>query len=173
MKVVKILIGACDIIMNTILILIVLVVGLFIYAEINEADYRFYERIVGDWYWDNEFYRVIHSENACFAVEPRVIDYSYDGKYIIVAQKPKSNYTLSDEFKYGHDSVYYWIFDASDSITKRNHPFKPGPYLYKEFIDKKKELGITVGFNRAIYPEQDPLCKKKVGDSIIIVSKFY
>lgn len=60
MKLVKILIKICDVIMNTILILFILLNSIMIYAIYDDLNYDIYEEIGAGWIWRNEWYRIFH-----------------------------------------------------------------------------------------------------------------
>lgn len=76
-------------------------------------------------------------------IPPRVIDYVYDKRYILVKQKPKlpleQIYYDSDEFSYpmGTDSVYYWIVDKNKGAVL-------GPFLFDDYKSKCLELEICL-----------------------------
>jgi hypothetical protein len=83
-------------------------------------------------------------------VPPKVIDYAYNKKYVIVKQKPISkcsymyNYPedFNDEsYKNGLNEIYYWVISLSEKKVF-------GPMLLEDFNSMCKEKNIKLKFKK-------------------------
>lgn len=102
---------------------------------------------LGDGYeYNSECHHIISDH---FDIPPYIIEYKFDGNYIIVKQKPthyfNGIYDYPKEFrkeKYskGLNATYYWIIDKKDNIVY-------GPLSSLEFKTKCKDVNMALYFN--------------------------
>lgn len=79
----------------------------------------------------------------CRGIPLVVLDYKYNDNFIILRQVPDSQDFIHDSsiyYKYGIDSVYYWI------IEKRKNAII-GPMSFHEYQDARDSLNFSNEFN--------------------------
>lgn len=135
------------------ILLLIAFIDFLVISPLQESYYYKKNRvqITERWEWDNIYKQIYWYEDDGSGqdlISGKVVDFVFDGKYILVAQKPQSKGGIN--YKCGIDTIYYWIINTS--VNR-----KSGPFLSDEFNQQKRELGIEVDFNREIFPEQTPL----------------
>lgn len=100
-----------------------------------------------DFYYDYES-NSIFGRNELIDISPKIIDYKYDKKFVIVKQRPKyindPMYDYPKDYKYtdGLKEDYYWLI-----ILKEKKVL--GPLKYEDFSELLKLNNVVLDFKNS------------------------
>lgn len=136
-------------VIGCIVILFLMIIGLqFVYDDTSNLGSGY------EYFSDSRFISgptramVGNKSNYIESIPPRIIDYDYNNRHIIVKQNPNEAYLdpyffpecdSLYSFDHGYDFDYYWIID------KVNHNIY-GPYDIDVFKEKCDSLGVKLEF---------------------------
>lgn len=102
-----------------------------------------------DFYYDYESGSIFGKDDLV-DITPKIIDYSYDKKFVVVKQNPKYSYDFmynypeefnDKSYKNGLNEIYYWIISLKEKMVF-------GPMLPEEFNSMCEEKNIRLKFKK-------------------------
>lgn len=106
--------------------------------------------------WESNCFTLC-APNGTVLVNMHILDYNYDSKFIIVAQRPWDSVPEAKSVQYGRDRIFnqssfvqYWIINKKEDVVSHfdTVAFRGyyenvyGPFKREEYLEEREKLGV-------------------------------